>query len=485
MFLNNSRVLIHDSFEGKGFTDENSLAKMFLTQPDELDVAMTFLMGKENNKFPLSFLSEGQEGGARSVNDIEYTYPVMGRLNKPDYVAVTGYSGSDKPGLARGKFFLVFKTNWFKYQHTIVSEYGDRARIVDRPVPFGAHWRYECELIANNDDAYVSLNACTAGARWAMVGGANVSESRSEGNESNVVAPGKMRNQLSILRKSYRIVGNISNKTVEVQLNIDGRVTRLWMAWEQWQHMLNWKQDLEEHLWYSTYNRMENGLIYNTDKFNGLPIPMTAGVLEQIPNSDTYSVLTAKKLKNTVRDVMYGTTDTGKMDVILFTGIGGMEEFDNALKSEAGGFTQIIGDKFVRGASGSLILGGYFKQYEHVDGHVITVKQLPLLDHGNVALASRKHPISGLPISSYDMYFIDQSRYDGSNNVISCYQQGRGFITGVLQGMAQMPDGFGGNGTSVRQLATEKDESSIHFMATRSILLRRATHCFKMTCSLS
>ncbi len=481
----NARVVYHDSFEGKGFTDENSLANMFLTNPDELDMTLTFLMGQESKMFPLTFLSEGQEGGSWEVNDIEYKYSVMGKINRADTVALTAYSGSNKPGLARSKFKLPFKTNWFKYQHTIESNYGDRARIVDRPVYDGSYHWYELELIANSDSAFCSLASCTEGARWVMLGGANVSASRSEGNESNAVAPGKMKNQLSILRKSYRIAGNMGNKTVELRLMMDGKETSMWLPFEQWQHINTWKKDYEEHIWTSTYNRMANGQIYNTDKFNNLPIPMMAGVEEQIPNWDTYSTLTAKKLKNTVRDVMFGATDTGKMDVILFTGLGGMEEADNALKSEAAGFNQVIGDKFVRGSSGSLILGGYFRQYEHTDGHVITIKHLPWLDHGSRALVANKHPKTGLPITSYTMYFIDQSRYDGHNNVVGLHERGRSFITGILNGMAAAPDGFTGNAKNVRNIATDRDESSVHVLATKSILLRRNTHCFGLTCSLS
>ena len=47
-------------------------------------------------------------------------------------------------------------------------------------------------------------------------------------------------------------------------------------------------------------------------------------------------------------DVMYGATDTGKMKVVLYTGIGGLEEFSDAMTNKALGFTQIMGDKFVK-----------------------------------------------------------------------------------------------------------------------------------------
>jgi hypothetical protein len=486
---NAARILYHETFDGRGFTNENSLVNAYLINPDNIDPVITHLLGKKNKKFPLSFLSEGQGGtgdmsGSIGLNDIQLTYDVINRIDKPDYIVSCPYQDGDKIGLGGVPFFFTTRTNWLKYGYNIEFKSGKQARIIDRPVQDGVHWRYTAELWINDLADYLEYSDLTPASKVGMVGGANVAQSLSMGNESNVVAPGKMKQQISFLRKSYRLAGNISNKTVEVQFNIDSKLTNLWMNWEQWLHLIQWKQDVEEHSWYSEYNRLPDGTILNKDRSSGLPIPRMAGALDQIPNSDTYSFLTAKKIKNTVRDVMYGATDTGAMDVVLFTGIGGLEEFDSAMKEEAAGFTQIVGDKFITGAGRNLVLGGYFTQYQHIDGHVVTVKQLPLLDHGGRAQIARRHPITGLPITSYDMYFLDLSVYDGKRNLVMLHENGRSMITGVLRGMAAVPQNFAGNSVNIN-LATEQDLSSIHFMCSKGILIRRNTHCFKLTCDLS
>jgi len=479
------RIVYHDNFDSKGFTNENSLVNAYLTKPDTIDPVMTHLMGKESDKFPLSFLSEGQKGGTE-VKDVQYEWDAIGRLTKADVVISSTYTAGSNPGISMTNFTVTFKTSWLKVQHLIESENGTVAVVVSRPVQNGLYWDYTLQLAGSDLSASCPLQDLVPGTKWAMNGGAPVAQSLSMGNESNVVTPGKLRNQLSFLRKSFRIAGNISNKTVEVMFDIDGKKTNLWMNWEQWQHNLAWKESIEEHLWYSKYNRDANGRIYLKDQSTGLPIPIGAGVLDQIPNHDTYSFLTAKKLKNTVRDVMFGATDTGKMDVVLFTGLGGMEEFDNAMKADAAtsGFNAVQGDKFITGAGRNLVLGGYFTQYQHIDGHVITVKQLPMLDHGGRAEAARRHPITGLPITSYDMYFVDMSTYDGKRNVTLCHEKGRSMITGVMKGMAATPANFGGNNVNVN-LATERDESSVHYMCSKGICIRRNTHCFVLTCGLS
>lgn len=485
---NESRVVYHPTFDGKGFTNENSLVNALLTKPDQLDPVITHLLGKESEKFPLSFLTEGQYGGSLPVNDVQYQWDVINKLDKVDYVQSSPYGAGDKPGINGQIFTVTMKTNWLKVQHRVESENGTVAQVYERPTRNGLYYDYKFVLWSADPADFCPLEDLKAGVKWAMVGGAMVSESFSRGNESNVVSPGKMKNQLSFIRKSYILGGNISNKTVECQFNIDGKKTNLWINWEQWQHMISWKQHVEEHLWYSEYNRRPDGTILQKDPVSGLPIPTTAGVLEQIPNSDTYSILTARKLKSIVRDVLFGATDGQKRNIVLMTGTGGREEFDNAMKEEATslGFNQVQGDKFIMGSGYNLVLGGYFSTYQHVDGHTITIKYLPLLDHGGRALVARKHPRTGLPITSYDMYFLDMSVYDGKRNMQIVHQRGRSMKTGVLRGMADAPPGmnWAGNGTNIN-LATDQDLSEVHFMCSKSIVMRRNTHSFKLTCDLA
>lgn len=479
---NTSRIIQHDRFDGKGFTNENSLANALLTQPDTIVPVITHLAGREDLKFPLTFMSEGQVNGVRhlELNDIQYDWKTFKRLRKADTIYSTPYGAGDKPGINFSPVEVTFATDWIKNQHTVHTPSGTQLRTQGRPTPVaGNRWKYMFQIIGSDPMEYVPLEDLAVGAKWSMVGGANVSESYSKGNESNIVTPGKIKNQLSILRKSYHIGGNIKNRTVECEFIINGKKTNYWMPFEEWQHMINWKQDNEEHLWWSKYNRLPDGSIMNKDPDTGLPIPFGAGVDDQIPNRDTYSELTFKKIKTTVGDVFTGATDTGAMDIILYTGEGGAEEFDTAMKDKASGFSQITGDKFVTGQGRHLSLGGYFTQFQHVDGHVVTIKKLPLLDLGGRAENAPRHPVTGKPMTSYEMYFVDQSQYEGLPNLQMVTQRGRGMIRGIVAGMAPNPYEWTGNN---QQIATDEDKFSVHFLATKGICIRRNTHCFKLTC---
>lgn len=479
------RILYKDKFDGTGYTNENSLANALLTKPDVINPVITHLAGEQSKMFPLTFLTEGQSGGYGTidVNDVQYEWGTIGRMKHGSKLFSTTYTAGDKPGINFSPFYITFEDNWLKTDHMLASPNGVQARVMERPTQVGNHYVYKLQLNAQDPSEYCPLSELVAGMSWVMNGGAPVSESFSMGNESNVMMPGKARNQISILRKSYRYGGNLKNKTVEVEFNVDGAKSKYWMAFEEWQHMMDWKQTCEEHYWYSKYNRLADGTIAMKDYVNGLPIPTGGGVDSQIANRDTFSFLTYKKIKETVGDVMYGATDTGKMKVVLYTGIGGMEEFSNAMQDKASGFTQIIGDKFVKGEGRNLMLTGFFTAFEHIDGHVVEVRHLPLLDFGSRAENCPKHPLTGKPIISYDMYFLDQSIYDGEPNVKMIAQKGRSMIRGIVKGMAPAnPNDFSGNNN---QISTEKDENSVHFLSAKGICIRRNNHCFKLSCNLS
>jgi len=471
---NNKKLrLYEDIWDAKGMTDENSLSNALLTQPDVLSPVLTHLAGKEDKRFPLSFLTEGM-GNTRYINDTQYDYPVMGRLNK----AVTATSLVSGTGENYTRFVVNFSEKWFVRQYMVENPYGLQMRIMEDPKEgLSGGWDYTMQLTSPDATAAIAA-ADVAGLQFVQMF-APVSFSGSRGNESNFVAPSKMRNQISIIRKSYRYEGNAQERVVNVQFNINGTSTKLWYDFEEFQHMLRWKEECEYSYWYSQYNRDTKGVIHLKDD-NGNVIPLGSGVLEQIPNYDTYSTLTATKLKNIVRDTLYGASDAQKMNIILFTGIGGLEEFDNAMKSEVSSGSYIKNTdpaSFISGSGSNLELGGFFTSYRHIDGHTVTVRHLPLLDYGARALNSAKHPITGLPLESYRMIFLDMSTYDGQPNVQMISRKNRELVRWAVAG-ATIPKGFEGNALR----ATDIDGGSVHFMKEGGISIRRATNCFHLEC---
>ncbi len=491
MTVISTRILYPERYDAKGYTNENSLANALLTRPDQINPIITYYMGKDSDAFPLTFLSEGQVGGIKEISDVQYEWDVMGRMKHTDYVVSTTYTAGDKPGLNGTPFIVTFKTAWLIEQHGVISPSGISARIMNKPVQVGGNFVYTLQLKESDPTLYCDLADLQPGSKWAMVGAATVSESLSMGNRSNIMTPGKRTNQISFIRKSYHIAGNIANRKVEVTFNIGGKSTMLWSDYEDWSNQMEYKRMCEEHYWYSIYNRKPDGSFAMKDYDNGLPIPEGAGVFQicKQANYDTYGLtLPLKKLKNTVGDVMYGATDTGKMQVILYGGLGFLEDFDTAIKSEAtgAGFVQALGERQIgAGTAGDydLVYGSYFGAYKHVDGHTIITKHLQILDYGARAENSPKHPVSGKPLTSHTGIFVDQSTYDGIKNVQMVTQKGRSLIRGIEKGMTPVPESWGGNATTM--VAGEQDKSSMHLLSSKGININRDNHCFLLECVVS
>lgn len=463
--------LYHDTWNTEGFTDENSLANALLTQPDTLTPVITHLAGREDKRFPLSFLTEGL-GNVKYVNDVQYDYPIMGRIQK----AVQATRLVRGNGANYTRFEMAFPERWFNKHYVLENPNGVQARVMEEPVEGQYGYHYTMQLVSPNASDTVSA-ADVEGLKWIQLFAPNAM-SGSRGSDSNWVAPSKARNQISLIRKSYRYEGNAQNKVTIFEFNVGGRTTKLWYDFEEYQHMLRWKEECESNLWYSRYNRTQDGLIHLKDE-NGNAIPLGAGVLDQIPNFETYTQLTANRLRDIVRDVMYGASDAQKMNIVLFTGYGGLEEFDRAMKQEVanGNYIKDTPDgAFMRGGTTNLEFGGFFTSYRHVDGHVITVRHLPLFDNGSRALNSPTHPVTGLPLESYRMVYLDMSTYDGIPNVNMITRKEREMVRWAVPG-ATIPKGFTGNALR----ATDKDGSSVHFLKELGINIRRATNCLHLT----
>ena len=445
-------------------TDSNNLSNALLTSPEKISPMITHLGGREDKKFPLTFLTEGL-GNTKSIERLEYEYDVNYHFRKTRPLAA---EASDEAVGANGQpFVLTFPDKWFIKDYILVSASGVQARIMSEPTPNGNNWDYTMQLVAPSGS--MPAADLTAGSLFAQMY-APVGVDFSRGNASNWQAPARVRHKLTTIRKSYQFSGNAKDYVVEFDLPVKGgQTSRFWMDYEEWQHFLQWKEECEMYYWYGQQSYGDNGVVQMKDE-NGQPVQIGPGLFDQIINKDTYSVLTENKLSDVVGDIFFGMTDAQNMNVTLYTGTGGAREFDRAMKDKLGtlGFTVFSDGRFIQGNGSELTLTGYFKRYEHVDGHTINVVKVPLFDHGAVAQASQRHPVTGLPLESYRMCFVDQSRYDGQPNVQMINKKGREMVKWAVAGSV-VPRGMGDSALR----ASDIDGASVHFLKTAGICLKR------------
>ena len=466
-------------------TDTNSLVNALMEKPEELSPIITHLAGREEKKFPLSFLTEGV-GNTRSINRFEYEYRV-----KTHEVNVRPVVSSVGTGAGGAMFKIVFPDKWFIFPYTLVSASGTLARIMADPIATGGGYEYTLQLVSPDNSAGAASADVAAGALWGQLY-ANVGVDFSRGNASNWTAPGLVRSKIGTVRKSYHFSGNAKDYVAEFTLPLkEGSSTKLWMDYEEYRHMLKFKEECEMYYWYGQKTHAANGKSTMLDE-NGQPVISGPGLLEQIINKDSYSTLTQSKIEDTIGDLFYGMTDATDKQVTLYTGIGGAREFDKALRnyyatgsssagmSQTNSYLKTSESKFITGSGRSLGITGYFTSYDHIDGHTVNVVKSPLFDHGPVAQASNKHPETGLPLESYRMVFVDQSTYDGENNLQMINKKGREMLRWCVAGSV-VPKGFSETDTR----ASDIDGASVHMLKTAGILLRRFDTSLDLTCTAS
>lgn len=486
------RVLSMGRYDDRGYSNEESIANLQLTKPVEINAFLTYNYGMDDDRFPLTFMTEGQGSrGVKSVKTVQWTWKTMGRMKFTDYVTYFNTSNT-KPGLGGAEFEVHFATHWFIEQYGLICPDGTLLRIQKDLGESAYGYAYLLAPVNASPTAFVDPKNFAKGTYLSM-SAPTVSESYSKGNRSNTMGPGSMTSQLEFFRYSKEVAGNISNVVTEYefQQGNGGGTTRLWISEEMRQFNLTMRVMNEERLWLSTYNRLPDGTIRLKDRDNGKPIPRTAGMLEicRESNYDTYGeYLTLNKLERTVGDVLNKDTDDGTMNIVLMGGKGFIQDFQYAIENDAmsKGFITPLGEKKIMDNGNGLAYGKYFNKYTTVDGHTITVKHCSFFDKGTIAEAAKQngqiHPRSGLPITSHQACFIDFSSYKGENNVRIVRQDGQEYIAKVIEGMTPIPKEWGVSTTN--RASTEIDMSRYEIKGSMGLQVNNTTKMFLLKCVL-
>ena len=487
------REVSRGNYDDRGYSNEETIAHLMLAKPEEINNVLTYTYGMDDDRFPLTFLTEGQgNAGVVDIATVQWTWKTMGRMKFNDFILYFN-TANTTPGKGGAMFEVEFKTHWLIEQYGLIAPDGVTQVRIMKDLGEGPHGGYLYRLKLTNPDpnAYVDPENLKPGKYWSMTA-PTISESYSKGNRSNVMGPGKMQSQLEFHRYSKEIAGNISNVIVTYEFKTkDGGTTNLWINEEMRQHDIQCRIMDEERLWLAEYNRDVNGEIHLIDPDNGQPIPHTAG-MQQIcreSNYDTYGeVLTLNKIERTIGDVLDKDTDTGSMEVVLACGKGFSQDFDMAIRNDARseGFATPLGDKMIEDFNGGLSYGKYFRRYKTVDGHVITLKHLPFLDNGTIAENAKAngmiHPRSGLPITSHQAFLVDLSTYQGVRNVRKVRQKGQIYKAGVLKGLTDIPASWGAVPTN--SISTEIDMSRYEVKNSYGLQINNATKMFQLKCRL-
>lgn len=484
------RELYQTNYNSEKFTDVNMLYKNELIDTPSLSMGLTHLYGRDSEMFPLLSLTEGQEGitgiEKKSLNDTQYTWNVIGRMKHTSRVVGLANPNNTKPGLGFTPFDVIFEDDWFPRFYSATSPNKEfEIRLQKSGTVIGTNQvKYTAILITGDPNAYVTLDNFANGAAWVM-GAPKIAASKSDGTTSNSMTPGKWTNQFAYYRFSKPITGNIANKVVNIEFDLEGGgTTNLWMPLEMRQFEIDRRLLLEDELWNGTYNRDSYGVIHQKDDESGELISSGAGIKEILKTTgqyDTYGTLTLSKFDNVINKIFSNRVDDTPMELVFYTGAGGLRAFNEAIKADAQSnnyYYKLSGEEIMSGKGGYLSYGKYFSQYKTIDGHIITVKRANLFDHGLRAELDRANGniYNGFPYESYNMIFLDMSKgsSDGERNIQLVGEKGREVQTGIYKGMTPLPGAWAA-AVPEKILSTKKDEASYEVITSQGITMRNWT----------
>ena len=157
MAMAKMRVLSQGRYEDRGYSNEESIAYLQLQKPVEINSFLTYNFGMDDDRFPLTFMTEGQGTvGVTDIATVQWTWKTMGRMKFTDYVTYFNTSNTT-PGIGGSEFEVHFATHWFIEQYSLIGPDAKTQVRVQKDLgesPYG--YAYILKLTNPNPNAYVN-----------------------------------------------------------------------------------------------------------------------------------------------------------------------------------------------------------------------------------------------------------------------------------------------------------------------------------------
>ena len=465
-------------YKGKWFSDLVDTAKISVASqqnPYQVSQVLSYVFGTKDNGYSTSIdMLTGGLGNVMTIDQPSWEWQVMIDADRAVTIRDAKWNGSSitstsTAGLGNTPILLWLEDNWFGPGAILEFDNKDfQVRVSGAPYQDGNMYVYTCFIADGNPASYVPAEYLEAGRQVSRLASA-YEEYSEESDILNYNTHFKMRNYLTTVRLSYDITGSAFSTVMAVALKDpkSGKTSYLWSTFQEWKAMREWYKRCERFGVYAKSNVNKDGSC-NLKGSNGRPVFIGAGLLEQIAPSNRrfYTKLTAELLEDFLSDLSYNILGTNERKFIALTGEMGMREFDRVLKEKV---TQmnLMDTIFVTGSGDNLTFGGQFKTYKMTNGIELTLKHFPLYD--DTTYNRLLHPVSGKPLESYRMTFLDLGRRDGKSNIVKVVRKDREMVIWNTSGSVAPGAGYGKNASTVRSNA--KDGYSVHLLGEMGICL--------------
>lgn len=468
--------------------DENMLTNALVTQPHRVSPVISYIFGYFNQGNVIDYITNGLGNTVTTENRL-YEWDVMIEHDKPITILAaqwqgadvdTSSSSTDVPGLAQSTFTLTLPEKWFGPGAIVIFDDKDfQARVVSDPYQDGTNWIYTFVCADGKAESYIDPTLLAAGKQVSRLASA-YEEYSEEADIFNYQTPFKLRNHLTTIRASYDITGDAYSSVMVVSFRdpITKKQTNYWADYQEWVAMRQWFERIDMMTMYSRYNADARGVVHLKGS-NGRPVYIGAGLLQQIApaNKTPYTTLTLDLLDTFMSDLSFNIRGMGDRKFLALTGEMGMRELDRVLRAKASSYT-LVDSKFVTGSGQNLTLGGQFTSYKGLNGIELTLKHFPFYD--NIVHHRKLHPVSGKPLESYRMTFLDISTRDGQPNIRKVVRKDREMVMWYTGGSVAPGAGHAKSKSTLRSNA--KDGYSVHFLTEQGIMVADPTTCGELYC---
>lgn len=403
-----------------GMVESSHLSQAYQTEPERMESALAFAFGDKNESASVLQLMTGGIGQTRFVSNREYTWELHGQNERAIMVSRDSEAvASGTPGYGGSGFVIYFTERLFDVTDVIVADDQTTLRIQEEPYPDGADFAYK--VVVNDPSvSFIDPNMVSVGARFSK-DYSTVEEYSIKGGGTNFEAPTRLVNQLTTLRKHYRVTRSAATDVLVMEVaGPKGTTTKYWTKLVEWTALRQWTKEVERNLVYSTYskNPLREEQIRGQNK---RPIFSGAGLRQQISPANVryYTKLTYDILESFMVDLSYAATRYGtSTKFVALTGKMGMVEFNRAVTMRVKdlGLTITNSGTFITGSGQELTLQGQFTTVKFLNGLELTVREFPPYD--DLVRNRTLHPISNRPIESYRFTFLNfGSTAEGKGNV--------------------------------------------------------------------
>ena len=437
MATTGSRFITKEMEFHANLTERNHLGKALMIAPHKMAGPMSRLFSAQNmySSNPLSSILNDTVGGIETIGGTEWEWQVKGADTRP---LVVVEDVEPEAQAARGKYKSRFKLkldeNWYKTTDVLspgTSSKKYNAIIVDGPVRHGDGWVYTMQLVTTNDQDFIPKDLFRAGQTWGKRYSSS-GEAAEKGGSVQFSSNMALRNKLSKFRKEYRVTDYASTEVLRVALpDSNGNLQKTWIRYAEVEFMQQWHKELEIARWYS-----RSGDVYQD---NGRPYQMGPGIQEQMEDGhiEYYSKLSIPLLDQYLMDIFYGRVAPGSKgrNITGFTGEYGMAAFHEAISDvmekrglikNVESFTSKTNSPY---SNNAYAYGMQFVQYNLTNGGSLRLVHNPLYD--DRTLHTEIDPISGRPVESMRITFLDFSGEGSKSNIKVTKKEGGDFFSYV------------------------------------------------------